>query len=408
MITGIGCVTPFGTGIEPFWEGLATGRSAVRTLEAFDPGPYGCRVAGAVPDFRPRDFMLQREISSSSRVAQLSVASARMALEHAKLDLEGHDTSRVGVFVGTSIGTAEYLAANHAVFLEKGIRRVHPLFPAQAYTGVVATQVAINLGIRGPAICLSTACTSASDSVGFALGQIRSGALDCALAGGSDAPLTPILFASFDRLGVLSRETDHPERASRPFARDRDGFVMSEGAAVCVLEAEETARERGAPILGEVAGFGATSDGFHPFSPLPSGDEGARAIRIALKDAGVRPDEIQYISAHAIGSRPNDPIELTILRNVFGEALPRIPVSAIKSAVGHTMGACGGLELAASVLTLQTGTIPPTLHLTGTESENGVDLVPDHARQATVTAALSPTFGFGSRNGALVVRNASS
>jgi 3-oxoacyl-(acyl-carrier-protein) synthase len=280
------------------------------------------------------------------------------------------------------------------------------LFPALSFPGVVATQLAITLGVRGPAMCISSACTSATDAIGMAWMHIRAGVIDRAIVGGSEAPLTPILFAAFDRLGVMSRENENPARASRPFAADRDGFVLSEGAGVCVVESEESARERGAPPLAEIAGYSATSDGFHPFTPLPSGEEGARAMRMAMEQAGVEPHEVDWVNAHAIGSRPNDPIELDIIHNVFGEAVSRTPISAIKSMMGHTMGAAGALELIACTRAIQTSTIPPTTNLDPGDAVSGIDLVPNEARKVAVHVAVSPTFGFGSRNAVLVVRQA--
>jgi len=405
LITGMGCITPLGVGVDSFWSGLLAGRSGIGPLTAFDPTPYGTKIAGEVRDFKASDFLSQREISGSARCVHFALASARMAIDDARLSLKGVDTSRTGVFIGTSVGPMAYQAENHAVFLEKGIRRVHPFFPALSYPGVVATQIAISLGIHGPAICASSACTSATDAVGMAWMQIRAGMIDRAIIGGTEAPLTPILFAAFDRLGIMSRTNDDPARASRPFADDRDGFVLSEGAAVCIVESEHTAAARGARAVAEIAGYAATSDAFHPFSPLPSGEESVRAVRLALEGAGMGPEAVDYVSAHAIGSRPNDPIELDVIKNVFGEWTPRVPISAIKSMTGHTMGAAGALELVASALTIQTSMIPPTTNLSITDRTRGIDFVPDEARHAGVRVAVSPTFGFGSRNAVLVIKS---
>jgi len=400
----MGAVTPYGPGVDRMWENLVNGRSGITALDAFDPTPYGTRVAGQVRDFRANDFLSQREISGNARCVHLALASARMAIEDAKLSINATDTTRIGVFLGTSVGTAEYLAENHAVFLDKGIRRVHPLFPALSYTGVVATQLSITFGIRGPAMCISSACTSSTDAIGMAWMQIRSGLIDRAIVGGTEAPLTPILFAAFDRLGVMSRENENPARSSRPFAADRDGFVMSEGAGVCILEAESVAAERGARGLAEVSGYAATSDGFHPFSPLPTGEEGGRAIRSALEQAGIEVDQIDYVNAHAIGSRSNDPIEVDIIHNLLGARTSKVPVSAMKSMVGHTMGAAGALELIACTKAIQRAMVPPTINLAADEAPGGLDLVPNKGREVRVGVAISPTFGFGSRNAVLVVK----
>ena len=406
LITGMGCVTPLGTGIDCFWNGLIEGRSGIGPLTFFDPAPYGTKIAGEVRDFKASDFLSQREISGSARCVHFALASARMAIDDARLALKGVDTSRVGVFIGTSVGPLMYQTENHAIFLEKGIRRVHPLFPALSYTGVVATQVGISLGIRGPAICVSTACTSATDAMGMAWMQIRAGMIDRAIIGGTEAPLTPYLFAGFDRLGVMSRNNDDPHRASRPFAENCDGFVLSEGAAICVVESEASAAARGAKPIAEIASYAATSDAFHPFSPLPSGEEGVRAVRMVLEQGGSGPEAVDNISAHAVGSRSNDSVELDVVRTVFGEGAPRVPISAIKSMIGHTMGAAGALQLVACALTIRTSTIPPTKNLSTTDRARGFDFVSDEARHQKVQVILSPTFGFGSRNAVLLVKGA--
>lgn len=403
IVTGMGCITPHGVGVDPYWDALKSGRSGIGPLTVFDSSGYGCRIAGEAGDFRPLDLLTQRETASSARAVQLGLAASRMAVEDSRLAISRVDATRIGVFIGSSIGTFDYAAENHAIFLEKGIRRVHPLFPAQSYSGVVATQVAISLGIRGPAIAISTACNSATDAIGLGWMYVRSGVVDRAIVGGTEAPLTPLLFAAFDRLGVMSRENQHPQRASRPFSLDRDGFVLSEGAGVCVLEAEEVAAARGAPALAEVAGYAATSDAFHPFSPHPSGEDGARAIRLAVESAGARLSDVDYVNGHAIGSRPNDPIEADILKATFGEGIQRIPVSAVKSMTGHTMGAAGALELIATICSIRDSLLPPTINLEPDEAVAGLDLVPLRAREHRVRFAISTTFGFGSRNGVLAI-----
>lgn len=404
VITGMGCVTPYGAGIDVFWESILRGRSGIRRLSAFDPAPYGSQVAGEVPDFHPRDYLPAKDVSATSRCVQFAVAAARMAVSDAKLPLPDPHSDRIGVFFGSSVGTFQYAAENHAVFLEKGIRRVHPLFPAQSTPGAIASQIAITFGIRGPAFCFSTACTSSTDAVGMAWLHIRAGLVDRAIVGGSEAPITPLLFASFDRLGVMSRGNDAPECASRPFAADRDGFVISEGAGACVLEAAEAAEARGASPLAEVAGYAATSDGFHPFSPLPTGEEGARAIRLALEAGCLDAGSVDYVNAHAIGSKANDPIEVGILKRIFGERGARTPVSSIKSMIGHSMGAAGILELIACTKAIDTSTLPPTINVASGDIADGLDLIRDEPRRATADVVLSTTFGFGARNAVLVVK----
>jgi 3-oxoacyl-[acyl-carrier-protein] synthase II len=406
LITGMGSVTPYGPGVDVFWDNLVAGKSAIGPLTAFDPTPYGTRVAGEVREFRAGDFMTARDANSSARCVQFAIAASKIALDEAKLSVD-RSPDRIGVFFGTSVGTLSYAAENHAAFLEKGIRRVHPLFPAQSYVGVVATQIAIQYGVRGPAICVSTACTSSADAIGTAWLYIKAGIIDCAIVGGTEAPLGPFLFAAFDRLGVMSRLNETPETASRPFAETRDGFVMSEGAGACILEAEEAVSERDGQPLAELSGYAATSDAFHIFNPLPSGEEGVRAIRLALDAAESAPSEVDYVNAHAIGSKPSDPIELNVLGEVFEKSRARIPpISAVKSMLGHCMGAAGVLELIACVRAIRGSLLPPTINLDKVDDDrlNGFDLVPGKARKARVRVALSPTFGFGSRNAALVIR----
>ncbi len=403
VITGLGCVTPLGV-LPEFWEGLTAGRSGIGALTAIDAAPYETRIAGQVRDFDPHQFMGRREAASMSRCVQFGVAAGKMALEHAGLVPDGIERERVGIYLGTSIGPLGHAMEQHAVFLEKGIARVHPMAPAQNYPGVLASELAILLGLNGPAITISTACTSGADAVGLALAQIRAGVVDVALAGGSEAPIFPMLFASFDRLGLMSRKNENPAAACRPFDLGRDGFALSEGAAVCVLESETYARSRGASLLAELAGFGASCDAYHHLQQDPSGRQAARAIESALRDAGAGVEDIGYISAHGTGTRANDTFETAVIKQVFGKRAYDVPMSSIKSMCGHLMGACGALELVACVKTLTDGVVPPTANLAMPDPDCDLDYVPNNARAASIGTILSNTFGFGSRNAALVVR----
>jgi 3-oxoacyl-[acyl-carrier-protein] synthase II len=290
-----------------------------------------------------------------------------------------------------------------AIFFEKGLSRVHPMFPLQ-YPGSLPAEISIALGLRGPTYTISSACTAGADAAGLALGQIASGALDGALVGGSDAPIFPMLFAAFDRLGALSRLNEPPERASRPFSRDRNGFVLSEGAAMVMLEAEEIAREHGARVYAELAGFGATSDADHHLQPAPDGEQGARAITLALAHAGVAPHDVDYINAHGTGTLKNDEIETRIVKRVFGDHAYRIPISSTKSMLGHLIGASAAVELIISVLALRHGVVPPTINLGEPDPACDLDYVTEGARPVPLRTVLSTSFGFGSRNAALVVR----
>jgi 3-oxoacyl-[acyl-carrier-protein] synthase II len=359
-------------------------------------------VAGEVRGFNPLDFLARREIEAFSRYLHFGVAAARMAWEDAGYP-SSVDPDRIGVFLGSAVAALGRAVHEGVVFAEKGIGRVHPMVPLQ-YPGTLPSEVAIALGVHGPAYAVSTACTAGADAAGLAFGQIASGLLDAALVGGSDAPLVPILFAGFDRLQVLSRLNDPPEQASRPFSRNRNGFVLSEGSGVVMLEAEDVARERGARIYAELAGFGATSDAHHHLHPDATGVQAARAIVMALWQAGLTPGDVDYINAHGTSTQKNDVIETAIIKQVFGEAAYKVPMSSSKSMLGHMIGASAAVELVLSVLAIRDGIIPPTINLTDPDPACDLDYVTEGARHVPLNVVLSTSFGFGSRNAALVVR----
>jgi 3-oxoacyl-(acyl-carrier-protein) synthase len=403
IVTGMGCVSPHGE-LDALWAGLREGRSAIRTLSTFDPAGFHCRVAGEALAFDPLAYLPERIVSASSRCVQLAVAAGGMAIANAGLDFGRTDPRRVGIYLGTSIGPLGYAMQQYGTFVDKGIERVHPMAPAQNYPGVIASELAIQFGIRGPAMTVSTACTSGADALGLALSQLRAGVVDVAIAGASEAPLFPALYASFDRLGLMSRWQGDPAEACRPFDKNRDGIVLSEGAAVCVLETRASAEARSATMLAELAGFGATSDAYHHFHQLPSGEEAVRAMREAMKDAGVDPADVDYVNAHGTATPANDPIETRVIKATFGSRAARLPVSAIKSMIGHTMGASGAFGLLASVKSINEGILVPTINLHEPDPECDLDYVPNEARRARAQIVLSNTFGFGSRNAVLVVK----
>ena len=402
MITGLGCVTPCGTGSEKLWTSMVEGRSGIRPVSTFDTSGCGSRVAGEIPDFEPAQFLSRREIQAFGRFVHFGVAAARMAWEEAG-GLKGVDPDRIGVYMGSAVGAIGRAVNDGLTFFEKGLERVHPMF-ALHYPGTLPSEIAIALGIRGPAYAIGTACTASADAIGLALGQIASGMVDAAVVGGSDAPIFPLLYASFDRIGALSKLNDPPERASRPFSRERSGFVLSEGAGAMVLEAAEVALERGAHIYAELAGFGATCDAYHHLAPAPDGQQGARAIQQALAQAGLTPDEIDYVNAHGTSTPKNDATETLIMKTVFGERAYRIPISSSKSMLGHLIGASGAVELLISALAIQHAIVPPTINLSEPDPECDLDYVVDGPRPLPLRAVLSPSFGFGSRNAALVLR----
>jgi 3-oxoacyl-[acyl-carrier-protein] synthase II len=385
------------------WSNLVAGESGIDRLQVFDPGPYETKVAGHARDFRPEDYLARKQINALPRQAQMAVVAASLARRDAGLH-ELVDPERTGVFLGTSIGPLALTTEQQSTFMENGIARVHPMGPAHSYPGVAASEVAIQMAIKGPVMTVSTACTSGADAIGLGLAQIRAGMVDVALVGASEAPLFPLLFAAFDRLGLMSRWQGDPREACRPFAADRLGIVLSEGAAVCVLESEASAKQRGARILAELAGFGATCDAYHQLHQLPSGEEAARAMRLALRDADVDPGEVDYISAHGTATPSNDPIETSAAKQVFGERAHSIPMSSTKSMTGHLMGACGPLALIACVMAINKAMVPPTINLSVRDPACDLDYVPNRARAMPVRTAMSNTFGFGARNASLVLK----
>ncbi len=404
VITGLGCVSPCGTGVEKLWDAVVAGRSAIGRVTTFDVSGCGSQVAAEVRDFRPDDFLPRRDVQAFSRHVHFGVAAARMAWEDAGQPRADFDRDRLGVCLGSAVSATSRNIEDGVTFLERGIGRVHPMSPLQ-YPGSLPSHVAIMLDFRGPTYAISTACTAGADAIGLAFGQVASGMLDGALAGGSEAPLFPGLYAAFDRLRVLSRSNEPPERASRPFSRDRTGFVLGEGAGVLMLEAEEVARARGARIYAEVAGFGATCDAFHHIRPAPDGVQGARALVQALAQAGVTPTDVDYINAHGTGTLENDATETLIVKRVFGECAPRVPISSSKSVFGHLIGASAAVELIVSALALHHGVVPPTINYCEPDPACDLDYVTDGARRRALGTVLSTSFGFGSRNAALVLRH---
>jgi len=402
VITGLGCITPCGIGVRDTWDAVVHGRSGTKPIASFDASGCHSRVAGEIPDFRADDFLARREVQAFSRCLHFGFAAARMAWEDARVT-EALDRDRVGVCMGSAVGAISRNISDGLTFDERGIDRVHPMCPLQ-YPGSLPAEIGIALGLRGPTYAISTACTAGADAAGLALGLIGSGLLDAAIVGGADAPIFPLLFHSFDRLQVVSRLNDPPERASRPFSRDRCGFVLSEGAGAVVLEAEDVARERGARVYAELCGFGANSDAHHHLHPAPDGRQGARAVEQALRHAGIRPADVDYVNAHGTSTAKNDVVETSILKQALGEHAYRIPISSSKSMLGHMIGAAAAVELIISALSIHESVVPPTINLVEPDPECDLDYVTEGARALAPRTVLSTSFGFGSRNAALVVR----
>ena len=403
VVTGMGLVTPLGTGLEKTWKALCAGKSGIARITRFDPTNYPCQIAGEVPDFDPAAFIEKKEIKKMDTFIHYAVGAAQMAVDDAGLKVTVENADRVGVYIGAGIGGLPAIEHYHKILLEKGPDRVSPFFIPMVIINLASGQVAIRLGARGPNSCAVTACATGNHCIGDAFRLIQRGDADVMLAGGAEATITPLAVAGFSAARALSRRNDDPTRASRPFDRDRDGFVLGEGAGVLVLEALETARRRGARIYGEVVGYAMTSDAYHITAP-PEGGEGAvRCMELAIKDAGVSKDEIGYINAHAT-STIADKVETQAIKRVFGERAYRIPVSSTKSMTGHLLGAAGGVEAVFSILAIHRGVVPPTINLEHPDPECDLDYVPERAREATVKVVLSNSFGFGGVNACLLFK----
>ncbi len=404
VITGMGVVSPVGNDTASFWESLAAGRSGIRTIDAFDPAGYATRIAGMVKDFNPEAYMSAKEARQYDRYLQFAVAAAGQALAQSGLDVAA-DAERVGVYVGTGIGGIHTMLDNHRQLLDRGPRRVSPFMIPMMIGNMAAGQLSILTGARGPTFAPVSACATGNHAIGEAFHAIRAGRADAMIAGGTEAPLHELAFAGFCNMHAMSTRNDEPERASRPFDAGRDGFVMGEGAGILVLEELERARARGANILAEIVGYGATSDAYHMTATDPEGGGAYRAMRAALEDASLRPEEIGYINAHATGTPVGDASETAAIRTLFPDEATRPLVSGTKSMTGHLFGAAGAIEAVATVLTLREGVIPPTINYDTPDPACDLDVVPNAARRANVTAALSNGFGFGGHNAAVAFRN---
>ena len=400
-VTGIGSVSPLGVGSDATWKALVSGESGAGPVSRFDVSEFGTKIACEVPDFDPTDFMEQRDARRSDRFTQFAVASAVEAVESAGWGSDvPFDRERVGVVVGSGIGGIETLESQHKILLERGPSKMSPFTVPLLMVNGAAGSIAMRFGLNGPNYSSVSACASGAHSIGEAANMIRFGLADAMVAGGSEAPITPLAFGAFACMGALSRRNDEPEAASRPFDVDRDGFVIAEGAGVLVLEEWDAAVERGATILAELRGYGATSDAFHLTQPDPEGVGAVAAMMKAIADAGVEPSEIGYINAHGTSTPFNDKIESKAIRGVFKEQAPA--VSSTKSATGHLTGAAGAIEAVFSVQALTTSTLPPTINYTTPDPECDLDYVPNSARSEQVDNVLSNSFGFGGHNACLI------
>ncbi|HHY66342.1 MAG TPA: beta-ketoacyl-ACP synthase II [Alicyclobacillus sp.] len=404
VVTGVGVLTPIGNSVSEFWSHLLAGRSGIRRIDRFDVSEFPTQIAGMVENFDPEAFMDRKEARRMDRFAQFAVAAAKMALEDAGLSMADTDPERVGVYIGSGIGGLHTLMEQHQILLEKGPRRVSPFLIPMMIADMASGQVSIQFGAKGPNSAPISACATGTHAVGDATRMVQYGAADVMIAGGTEATIHPMALAGFSSAKAMSTRNDEPEKAVRPFELHRDGFVMSEGAGILILEALEHAQKRGARIYGEIVGYGMSGDAFHVTQPAPEGDGAARAMAAALKDAGLQPEDVDYINAHGTGTDLNDKFETIAIKRVFGDHAYRVAVSSIKSMVGHMLGAAGAVEAIASLLTLQEGKIPPTINYETPDPECDLDYVPNVYREAKVNVVLSNSFGFGGHNACIVVR----
>ncbi len=403
-VTGIGCITPIGSGAEGLWDGLRRERSMVREVTRFDVNHFRSRMAAEVDGFDPIDHMDGKRAKRLDRFGHFSVATARMALSDAALDPASLESDRVAVQMGSALGGVAYAESQHNVFLEQGPAAVNPLLALAVFGGATSCNIAIEFGFTGPNSTNGMSCASGAMGIGNGFQMIRDGGADVALAGGVECPLSPLSYGAFALIRAMSKRNDDPATASRPFDRERDGFVMGEGAAILVLEEWGRAVKRDARIYAELCGYGTTNDGYHMTAPRPDGVQSARAIEIALADAAAVPDEVEYVNAHASSTRLNDPVETKAIKAVLGERAYRVPVSGTKGYYGHPLGASGAIEAAITALTIERGWMPPTLNLSEPDPECDLDYVSGGGRAAGVGFAMSNSFGFGGINATLIFR----
>jgi 3-oxoacyl-[acyl-carrier-protein] synthase II len=403
VVTGLGMISPLGVGNEPTWQGLIEGRSGIGPITKFDASAYSARIAGEVKDFNPENWIEKKEVKKSDTFIHYAIVAAQMAVDDAKLDTKAVDADRMGVIIGSGIGGLPLIEEMHRKLLERGPSRISPFFIPGLIVNLATGQISIRFNARGPSSAPATACATGAHAVGDAFKIIQRDEADVMFAGGSEAVVTPLAVGGFAAMRALSTRNDDPSRASRPWDKDRDGFVMGEGSGVLILEEREHAIARGATIYCELVGYGMTSDAYHITSPSEDGEGMIRVMRRALKDAKLEPQDIQYINAHGTSTPVGDKIETKAIKAVFGDQTAhKVAVSSTKSMTGHLLGAAGGLESAIAALVVKHGIIPPTINYDTPDPECDLDYVPNVARKAEVTNVLSNSFGFGGTNATLI------
>lgn len=401
----MGAVTPIGIGKEAFWEGLMEGRNGIDRITLFDPSEVNSQIAGEVKDFKSEEYIDKKEAKRMDRYAQFAVAAAKMAFQDSGIDLEKEDLDRIGTYIGAGIGGMETMHSQYEKLFTKGVSRISPFFVPMIIPNMAAGQVAIEFRLHGPSSCVVTACATGTNCIGDAFRVIQRGDADVMVAGGSEASVSPAPIAGFSAMKALCTDhNDDPAHASRPFDKNRSGFILGEGAGLVILESLEHAQARGAHIYAEVVGYGLNSDAYHITSPAPHGEFQAKCMKLALEDAGLKPEDIDYINAHGTSTHMNDMGETEAIKTVFGDAAKTVSVSSIKSMTGHLLGAAGGVECIATVLAVEKDMLPPTINYETQDEGMDLDYVPNKAKAKKVRAAMSNSFGFGGHNACLVLK----
>jgi 3-oxoacyl-[acyl-carrier-protein] synthase II len=404
VVTGVGMITPLGIGVAASWDNLIAGRSGVRKITQFDASAFPTKIAGEVEEFNPEDYMEPKEVKKMDRFIHFALAAATMAIRDSGLEITDRNGERIGVIVGSGIGGLRTIENYHSVFLEKGPKRITPFFIPMLVINLASGQISIRFGAKGPNTAVATACATGSHAIGDAFRIIQRGDADAMIAGGAEAVITPLGIGGFNAMKTLSTRNDEPERASRPFDAERDGFVMGEGSGVLILENLESALGRDAKIYAEIAGYGMSADAYHITSPSPNGEGAARCMLIALKDGGLESSRVNYINAHGTSTKYGDELETSAIKTVFGEHAYKLAVSSTKSMTGHLLGAAGGVEAIFTVLAVYGDIVPPTINLENPDPECDLDYVAEGARRMTVNCALTNSFGFGGTNACLLFK----
>jgi 3-oxoacyl-[acyl-carrier-protein] synthase II len=404
VITGLGMVSPLGIGNEDNWTALVQGRSGIAPITRFDTTQYPCKIAGEVKGFNPEDWVPKKDVKKMDLFILYALAAADIALRDARFQVSASEADRVGVYIGSGIGGLPSIERQHALLLQEGPRRISPFFIVGLIVNMASGQVSIRYGAKGPNQATCTACATGTHAIGDASKIIKRGDADVMIAGGAEAVITPLCVGGFSAMRALSTRNDDPTRASRPFDKDRDGFVISEGAGIVILEELEHALRREARIYAEIAGYGLSGDAYHVSAPSEDGDGPARVMRNTLRDAGIDASAIDYVNAHGTSTPQGDVVETRAIRGVFGDRAHKVPVSSTKSMTGHLLGGAGGLETAITALAVHHDIIPPTINYTTPDPECDLDYVPNEARRTTVRYALNNSFGFGGTNAAIVLR----